>query len=522
MTLALSYAPCCAQESLHVRIDGLIAARFDGEPAPPSNDAEFFRRVNLDLAGRIPSVEATRQFLDDESHDKRRLAIDRLLDAPAYFERMTSLFHVTLMERRGDNDEWDAFLRACFEQNKPWDRMVREILMPNREEETLRGAAYFYTRRLEKVGQNPTDYPGLTRDVGRLFLGVDLQCAECHDHLFINDYKQREFQGLFAVYKNLSIRREEFPAVNEAAMTAKLEFVSVFAPETNRTGPRIPFGKEFDLPEPPAEDSDPKKEKPDPNEPPAFSALNLIAEQLPTSNNRLFRQNIANRLWFFMMGRGLVEPLDQFHSANQATHPELLELLADELAAHGFDIKWLLRELALTQTWQRSSRIESAGKVASRESYQLGSQRRLTAEQLFWSTLQATGNLDRLAPQGEAQPGDEFNDLKARFLKAFAGEPKQPAVTYAPAVKQALFLLNDSKVLDLLKPQAGNLIERLRGMPDDRVADELFLSIFCRLPDDEERAVVDAHLKKNTENRTAALGRLAWAMLTSVEFCINH
>ena len=199
-----------------------------------------------------------------------------------------------------------------------------------------------------------------------------------------------------------------------------------------------------------------------------------------------------------------------------------LELLADELAAHDFDIKWLLRELALTQTWQRSSRMESTGEVPPRASYQLGRQRRLTAEQFFWSTLQATGNLERLAPRDGAQPGGEFNDLKARFLKAFACEPKEPAITYAPAVKQALFLLNDSKVLDLCKPQSGNLIERLADMPDDMVADELFLSMFCRLPDDEERAVVDAYLKKNTEIRKDVLSQLVWAMLTSMEFCINH
>ena len=171
------------EEALHQRIDKLVAAKFIGAPAARSDDAEFFRRVNLDLSGCIPTAEKTRQFLADTQPNKRAVEIERLLAAPTYAARMANLFHVVLMERRGDNAEWSAYLQTCFEQNRPWDQMVREILHPAHGEEARRGAAYFYTRRLEKVGQNPTDYPGLTRDVGRLFLGVDLQCAECHDHL---------------------------------------------------------------------------------------------------------------------------------------------------------------------------------------------------------------------------------------------------------------------------------------------------------------------------------------------------
>jgi hypothetical protein len=419
---------------------------------------------------------------------------------------------------------------------------VREILRPNREDESLRGAAYFYTRRLEKVGQNPTDYAGLTRDVGRLFLGVDLQCAECHDHLFINDYKQHDFQGLFAVYKGVSIRGDKFPAVNESSMTAKLDFVSVFEAGTTSTGPRVPFGKEFEIPSPPTGDDAVKKKKPDANDPPSFSALNLIAQELASGDNQLFRRNIANRLWFVMMGRGLVEPLDQFHSENQPTHPKLLDLLADELAAHDFDIKWMIRELALSKTWQRSSRMPSGDDIPPPQSYQLALQRRLTAEQLFWSTLQATGNLERLtknaaeetkkddakddpAKKDDVEQVDELAELKTRYLTAFASEPKEPAIEYTAAVKQALFLLNDSKMLDLLKPQPGNLVEQLAKTPDEQVADELFLSIFCRLPDEVERESINEYLaeaENRDDKRTTALARIAWAMLTSMEFGVNH
>lgn len=512
---------CFGEQPLHQRIDGMISARFSGQSAPPSTDAEFFRRVNLDLAGRIPTAEETRQFLSDKSPDKRTTTIDRLLALPSYADRMANQFHVMLMERRGDNDDWHKFLSNSFAENQPWDQIVREILQPKADAESTRGAAYFYTRRLEKVGQQSTDYAGLTRDVGRMFLGVDLQCAECHDHLFIDDYKQRDFQGLFSVYQNVSIRKEKYPAINEKVMSAKLEFVSVFAEGKNSTGPRVPFGKEFTIPDPPAVDPAAPKKKPDPNAPPYFSALGAIAEAMPSIENGLFKRNIVNRLWFCMMGRGLVEPLDEFHSKNQATHPELLMLLANEFAAHKFDIKWMIRELALTETWQRTTRF-SGDELPSPTSYQLGNQRRLTAEQLFWSTLQATRNLDRLAPKDGAKASDEFKELEASFVKAFATEPLEETTDYTPAVKQALFLSNDSKLLNLFDPHPGNLIEKLGGLPDEKVVDELFLSLFTRMPSDAERASLNEFLNKNKAKRTWALSQLAWAMLSSIEFSVNH
>lgn len=514
-----------AGEPLHQRVDRLISAGLTEPLAPRSSDAEFFRRIHLDLAGCIPTAEQTRAFLQDTSPDKRQTVIDQLLASPGYADRMANLFHVMLMERRGDNEEWHAFLRDSFASNKPWDQMVREILHPDREQESLRGAAYFYTRRLEKVGQQTTDYPGLTRDVGRLFLGVDLQCAECHDHLFIDDYKQVEFQGLLSVYQNVSIRRESFPAINEKAMTGKHEFVSVFAEGKFRTGPRIPFGKEFEIPAPPQADPDEKpkqKKRPDPNDPPSFSALQLIAADLPAADNRMFRRNIANRLWFCMLGRGLVEPLDQFHSANQASHPELLQMLADELADHQFDMKWMIRELVLTETWQRSSQMPPGTPVPTDDSYRLTRQRRLTADQLLDSMLQATGNFERLKPSDGDEPNEEFKTLQAAVLAAFASEPKEPAHDYTPAVKQALFLLNDSQFLKLLEPQPSNLIDRLLKLPAEDVADELFLSVFSRRPDADEKASVEAFLEASPDERKVALAQAAWAMISSIEFCVNH
>jgi hypothetical protein len=513
------------EDALHVRIDRLIAEKFaDQTPATRCDDATFLRRATLDFAGRIPTSGETRQFLSDAAPDKRAKVIDQFLAAPAYARRMENLFHVMLMERRGDNPEWSNFLQSGFEENRPWNDMAKAILAPKEDVESLRGGAFFYTKRLEKYGENPTDYSGLTRDVGRMFLGVDLQCAECHDHLFVEDYKQIDFQGLYFVYKNLGIRSDKFPAVKQTAMTEKLEFISVFDPTQRQTGPRVPFGKEFSIP-PGLPKPEPAKKKG--KEQPivsSFDPLSLLAGEIASEGNEQFNKNIVNRLWFIMMGRGLVMPLDLFHSENPPSHPKLLDLLAKEFVAHKYDIQWFLRELALTETYQRDSQWPRGQKEAPKpESYLVALEKRLSAEQLLASVLVATDNAERLGKSADGKPNAEHADLEKRFLAAFANEAKEPELEFNATVKAALFLLNDGKVQELLKAHEGNLIDRLSKALDNRqAAEELFLNVFSRLPSEEEQSAVVSYLEKNAHRRDVALGHILWGMLSSIEFCVNH
>lgn len=510
-------------QPLHRQVDGLIARQAAGQQlAPPADDASFARRVYLDLAGRIPSRGELAAFLADGKPDKRAALVASLLAGPDYPHRMQDLFHAMLMERRGDNPEWRNFLKAAFEANEPWDQLVREILNPNSDDEARRGAAYFYTQRLDKVGAQETDYPGLTRDVGRLFLGIDLQCAQCHNHLFIDDYKQQDFQGLFVVFQNASIRRDvKYPAVSEQVLTKKIEFMSVFDKVPLATGPRVPGGKEMDIPVfdkgqeylvPP----DKKKNFPGV---PKFRPLELLAHELPAPDNTAFARNIANRLWFVMFGRGLVHPLDQHHSANPPSHPEVLDLLGRELAAHQFDMRWLLGELALSDAYQRSSVLPSAEEVPP-QSYRVANEKRLSAEQLLASVLAATGPWPA-APADEASHSAPAK-LPAAFVKAFANPPQEPETEFSPSLKSALFLLNDPLVLELLVPREGNLLDRLVKGPDASAADELYQSILSREPSDEERTAVNEYLTKHADRRQAALADLAWSLLASTEFAVNH
>jgi hypothetical protein len=518
-----------ADEPVHSRVDQLIEIAAGTTVAPLSDDAEFLRRVFLDLAGRIPSVSEVRAFFSDSTADKRTAVIDRLLASPEYPRRMREAWHVQLMERAGDHEEWSRFLDQSFATNKPWNQLVREILNPDPDQEATRGAAFFLTKRLENYGQQPVDLPGLTRDVGRLFLGVDLQCAQCHDHLFIQDYKQVDFQGLHTFLSHTSIRTDlKFPAIAEKVIDKKTEFMSVFVKEPHATGPRLPFGTEFEVP------AFAKGEEfavaPDRNVnfpgKPKFSPLGILAEQLPTATNKPFVRNIVNRLWFQMLGRGLVHPLDLQHSENPASHPAVLDLLSDEFVAHQFDIKWLLRELALSRAYQRSSILPAdLEREPLSEKYVVAIEKPLSTEQLLWSVLQATGELPRFQTsiEGTAKRNPQLEELRKKFVAAFANPPRDPEVEFAPSVKAALFLSHDAKVLELLKPHHGNLAEQLIAEPNNvKRCEALFVAVLSRTPAPEEVQAIDQFLAARLDQRDKAIGQVIWALVSSTEFCVNH
>ncbi|MBI3469198.1 MAG: DUF1549 domain-containing protein [Planctomycetes bacterium] len=561
-----------ADEPLHSQIDKLIAAKANGAAmSGAASDAEFLRRIYLDLAGRIPSLAEARAFLADQAPDKRAKLIDQLPAGPEYPRRMQELAHVLLMERRGDKPEWLAFLKASFEANKPLDQLVREILNPDPKNEATRGSAFFLSKRLEKYGENPVDYPGITRDVGRLFLGIDLQCAQCHDHLFVKDYKQADFQGLFAFFQNTFLRPDvKFPAVGEKVMTQKVEFQSVFKKEKKQIGPRVPGKEEMEVQVFPkgeeyAEPPDAKTKSPGL---PKFDPLARLAEQLPTADNPAFTRNMVNRIWFIMMGRGLVHPLDLHHAENPPSHPELLDLLARALAAPhpqplspaagargdlasslaratgergrsdtqalapaagergrgegAFDVKRLLRELALSETYQRSSRLPDGVDDSPAELSLVAHENYMSAEQLLWSVLQATGS-DSASDKPLLPAGTTLDKLRDKFIKAFANPPAEPEGDFTPSLRSSLFLLNGATVLDCLTAQPGNLVDRLSKLSDDaEIADELYLSVLTRKPTPDEQAELADYLAKGGDDRSKSLANFAWALLASTEFCVNH
>ena len=531
LSLSTSAAPSLAADRLAQRIDNALTKPADksaGQAACIVDDAGFLRRLHLDLVGVIPTAEEIRSFVTDSDPAKRDKVIDRLLADSRYPLHMRNRFHTMLMERMGDDQSWLAWLQKSFEQNRPWNQMACEILTANPDDEEARGAAFFVAKRLENYGQNPVDFPGLTRDVGRLFIGQDLQCAQCHDDLFVDDYKQLDFQGLHVVFSNLQLRRDvQFPAVSEKPLREKLGFISVFEAAEQKTGPRLPGGPELvipALPEEPEGDTKRRKEKTPPTPP---VTLSLLASELATADYQPFVKNIANRLWYLMMGRGLVQPLDMHHSGNPASHPELLDELSKEFVDHAFDIKWMLGEIARSKAYQRSSAAEPGTPIPSPDSFLVFNEKRLSSEQLLQSLLVATGESKRYEQADQETPPAEglapLNELREQFIAAFSEPPREPEDEINASVKGALFLLNNQQVLQLLNPREGNLADRLSKIEAaDKVAEELYLSVLSRYPTDEESQYVSQLLKTVPLDREEILRQYTWALLASVEFYVNH
>lgn len=520
-----------AQEPLHQRIDHAVVAAtpdYSTKVAGLSGDAEFLRRVTLDLTGTIPTAEETRTFLADPSPAKRQVMIDRLLASPDYAWHMADVFDVFLIERRLDFNQLAApfkeYLRNSFAANKSWDQLVREIVSTDGDDPAIRPAVRFY---LDRELQPHL----LTRDISRLFLGMNLECAQCHDHPVIKDYVQADYYGLFA-FLNRTVRFGD-PVKKISVLAEKADgevtFVSVFDPEkkTQSTGPRLPklpaieepvFEKGQEYVVAPADNVRPQ---------PRHSRRALLAPKLIDPATVSFRRNIANRLWAHMMGRGLIHPLDGDHAANPPSHPELLTLLADDFAAHRFDIRYFLREVALSRTYQLSSQLPP-GVTEEPTRYTAANLKPLSPEALAWSLMQATGQVEAIRKsQGAAATDESVRKALAvniaPFIQTF-GNGIGIEQTFFVRSDQALFLANGAPMRLWFHRQAGNLIDRLATLQTaDEVAEELYLSILTRLPDDEERQEVREQLAAAPQSdRLAVLQELSWALLASAEFRFNH
>jgi hypothetical protein len=529
--LLLSAGPVCAQPPFHECIDKAVAAHlpnFDRRASGPADDTEFLRRIYLDLAGTLPTSADARAFLADKAAGKRAALIGRLLASPEHARHLAEVLDVWLMERRPDKHvphaAWLEYLRSAAAANKPWDELAREILGSDGAEARTRPAAKFFLDR-------DAEPHLVTRDVGRLFLGVNLQCCQCHDHPRIEDYRQEHYYGLFAFVSRTSIVRDvklKMVVLSEKA-DGEVTFQSVFdkAKVTKSTSPHMPNGAAIKEPAPTKGKEYVSVPAPNSRAVPRFSRRSQLGPQLARADHDLFKRNIANRLWALMMGRGLVHPLDMDHPANPPSDPELLALLAEDMAARKFDVRGLLSELALSQTYQRSSELPAGARVPDPTHWTSALLKPLTPEQLGRALMQATG----LAAAERKALGAKATEaaLEARLapqmaplVRAFAGAPGAPPA-FDATIDQALFLANGPLVRTWLAPRPGNLTERLAALSTpDAVAEELYLSVLTRLPAAEERREVAEFLAARPGDRTAALQDLAWALLACAEFRFNH
>jgi hypothetical protein len=559
---------------LHSQIDSLVEASAAGSGvslAGPAPDTEFVRRVYLDLIGRVPGADETRSFLAEAeaSAEARTNLVDRLLASPEHVRRMQYVLDEMIMERRGGANvpdaEWQAWLREAVRDNRSWSWIAGQILSADGADAENRSPAKFYLDR---------DFSSevVTRDIGRVFLGVDLECAQCHDHPNIDSYLQRHYYGINAFLSRSYVFTD--PKSKKKMLGEKAEgevkFTSVFTSEEGGTAPRLLDLAPVVDPEGAAGEYVAKPDKATRGVP-RYSRRQQLAGQMTATGNLDFRLNIANRVWALMTGRGLVEPLDVRHADNPAAHPELLNLLADRLRERSDDLRWLMREIALSKTYQRSSSpvavrtsgpgdselvqasldepIETSDEQVSTRpeavaDFQVARIKPLSAEQLAWSVMQVLGVVDQTLALKQAEltkkqdagaeqlNGDDSTwqeqvlreTLKSQvdqFTAQFAGQGGQKTGFDATA-NQALFLINGPLVQSWLEPTGGSLTERLLKVEDNvRLADELYLSVLGRQPHPDETAEIQSVLA-GAGDRTQAVKDLVWALLASAEFRFNH
>lgn len=517
--------------SMHETIDKEIAKGIQTgtpQPIPQCTDLEFLRRTSLDLVGSIPTVAKVREFLANKSPNKRQEWVESLLQSPAHSWYFARVLDVQWMEGRPDKHvnggEWRKYLRESLAANKPLDQLAREILVADGTEEKTRPAAKFYLDR-------DAEPHLLTRDISRLFLGANWQCAQCHDHPRIEDYKQELYYGLFAFLNRSYVFTD--PKTKKAVLAEKADgeasYQSVFDPaKVNKTSlpkvgvraalsePKMEKGKEYEVA--PAKDI---------RGVPKYSRRAQLAGEIANPAFAPFARNAANRLWAHMMGRGLVHPLDLEHGDNLPSHPELLDALGREMIRMKYQHREFLSQVAQSRVYGKSSLLPEGVKEPKPEEYLLAAVRPLTNEQFAFSMIQAAGFADAERQALGAKLTEDalqarLEQQAAPVLNTLAGQPGQTA-SYEARVEQALFLANNTFLQSLIAPRPGSLPARLAALSDPvAFAEELYLGVLTRFPTVDEKKEIALALEKAGNEKTKLIKDEIWALITSVEFRFSY
>jgi hypothetical protein len=486
---ACAAPPVLDARALSARIDERIGVRLAQEkipPAPLADDAEFFRRLSLDLNGRIPALPQLMDFLDDPRPDKRRLWIDELLDgsanAPLYVRHFTHFWRrqlLALTPAQADSvaaplEDW---LRKQVQANTPYDRLVRGLLTD-----------------AEAVGlflANENKPEDLASRTSRLLLGVKLECAQCHNDRSGGNWKRTQFWEYAAFFADLR---------TDQGMGSV-----VVAPRPQKVGPaRIQIS---------GSDTWVAARFPDGSQPDwqrHVTPRQALADWIARADNPWFARAAVNRLWHTFFGQGLIDPVDGLGTPdNPPSHPELLDELVRQFVAHDFDLKYLIRAITGSQTYQRSSR-QTHPRQAEPRRFARAASRALTPEQLYDSLVLATGY----------RP-DASGSSRAAFLAPFDDPNSQP-IEFQASIQQALMMMNGTFTEDVTRPAKSATMAAVSDStrPLAQRIEELYLVTLSRKPRSEETERLLDYASHR--ERQQALRDILWSLLNSTEFVLNH
>jgi hypothetical protein len=504
------FAEALPPDELSRRVDDELAALWVANgirPVGPATDEVYMRRVYLDLTGRIPTVSEAQAFLGDASPDRREALVDRLLAHRDHATHLAAVWRGVLLpndvdlSRLGGTAKFDEWLAERFADNVRYDKIVRELLLAEgRVSES--GPLLFYAA----LKLNPEELAART---SRAFLGVRMECAQCHDHKFDESMSQHDFWSFAAFFARISRPRGKMEMTSPVLAVRDNKEGDVTIPESDEVvRPRLPLAQ-FEF-----ED---KADGP--------SRREELVDWLTSKHNGQFARATVNRVWSHLFGRGLSEPVDDMRPANAPIAPQVLDTLSRDFAASGFDLRRLLRELALTQAYQLSSRSESNDPSRALHFAQMNI-KSFTAEQLFDCISVASGRRAQAVGPMDAVGLERFSDMSRQaFVEQFRAAAGQ-ATDYQAGIPQALTLMHGGLIHSATDLASSGLLKSLAApfFSDEQRLDTLFLSTLSRYPTDAEREVMLKPISAASDDKSKqqTLGDVLWALLNSAEFTLNH
>ena len=473
-------------------------------PSPVCDDATFIRRVSVDIAGRLPTIEETQQFLADKDAAKRDNLIDRLLASGDYADYFANKWSAVLRNRRRmptyqrGTYAFHSWIRESLYNNKPYSEFVGELVAASGEIVDNPPVAWY--REVNTVDQQ-------VEDTAQLFLGLRIQCARCHHHPF-EKWSQRDYYSFSAFFSQVGKKAGQDPV--EQRIYHKR---GVAAATNPKTGERLkPTGLGSEALDVPAE-RDPRLS---------------LSDWMSSPENPYFAASLVNRYWKHFFGRGIVDPEDDMRVTNPASNPELIQGLSQQFIKNGFDMKDLIRTICRSNVYQFSSEPNEYN-LNDKQNFSRYYPKRLSAEVLLDSLDTATSSATSFAGMPAGTKATQLPDTSfgSYFLTVF-GRPESASACECERsgeanLAQSLHLLNSSEVQGKLSSGSGRAATFLKDKtksPEENIR-TLYLQVFSRQPTSDELKVAQAHHDK-LENKQQAYEDILWALVNTKEFLFNH